>query len=108
MLESIDRLMQNAKTGNYAVGYFESWNFESLQGVYDAAEQVRSPIIIGFSGEFLSQRKDGVEEDLAMYGAMGRAFAQAAKVPCGFILNECSRDSWVARAITAGFNLVMP
>lgn len=107
-LAPIPQLMDRANQGNYAVGYFESWNFESLQGVVDAAEKARSPIIIGFSGEFLSQRAGGTEEDLVMYGAMGRAFAEAAKVPCGLIFNECSRDSWVARAITAGFNLVMP
>ena len=107
-LEPIKNLMANAKQGLYAVGYFESWNFESLQGVIDAAEQTRSPIIIGFSGEFLSQRKGGSENDLATYGAMGRAFAENARVPCGFIFNECSRDSWVERAITTGFNLVMP
>lgn len=107
-LESINRLMDDARRQSYAVGYFESWNFESLQGVVDAAEQVRSPVIIGFSGDFLSRRADGIEEDLAMYGAMGKAFAESAKVPCGLVFNECSRDSWVARAITAGFNLVMP
>ena len=89
-LESIENLMNAAERGNYAVGYFESWNFESLQGVIDAAERVRSPVIIGFSGEFLSQRANGIEEDLAMYGAMGKSFAHAAKIPCGFIFNECA------------------
>ena len=27
----------------YAVGYFECWNLESLQGVIDAAEMVSAP-----------------------------------------------------------------
>ena len=53
-LESIGSLMQRAVRGGYAVGYFESWNLESLQGVIDAAEQTRSPIIVGFNGGFLS------------------------------------------------------
>ena len=52
--------MRDCQAGGYAVGYFESWNLESLQGVIDAAEQTRSPIIIGFNGEFLcSQRAAG-------------------------------------------------
>ena len=46
--------MRRAVHGGYAVGYFESWNIESLQGVIDAAEQTRSPIIAGFNGGFLS------------------------------------------------------
>jgi fructose/tagatose bisphosphate aldolase len=100
--------MQSAQAGRYALGYFESWNLESLQGVIDAAERTRSPTIIGFSGEFLSQRAGATPEDLTLYAALGVAAAAKAKAPCGFILNECSRDAWVERAISAGFNLVMP
>jgi fructose/tagatose bisphosphate aldolase len=108
MLKAIYQMMNDAQVGKYAVGYFESWNFESLQGVIDAAERTQSPVIIGFSGDFLSQRAGATEEDLSAYGAMGRAIAEQARVPCGLIFNECSRDSWVQRAITSGFNLVMP
>jgi fructose/tagatose bisphosphate aldolase len=107
-LEPIDRLMAAAKRGHYAVGYFESWGLESLQGVIDAAEQTRSPTVIGFNGEFLSQRAGASINDLQTYAAMGIAAAMQAKVPCGFIFNECADDTWVERAISAGFNLVMP
>ena len=55
-LTPINELVQNAREHRYALGYFESWNLESLQGVLDAAETTRSPIIIGFNGEFLSHR----------------------------------------------------
>ena len=106
-LESLNRLMQKAQDQSYAVGYFESWSLESLQGVIDAAEQTRSPIIIGFNGEFLSRRADASEADLTLYAALGRAAALQCVVPCGFIFNECSRDSWVERAIDSGFNIVM-
>jgi fructose/tagatose bisphosphate aldolase len=107
-LESIPRLMNAAQQGGYAVGYFESWNLESLQGVIDAAEQTRSPIIIGFNGEFLAQRRGAEPEELDVYGALGAAIAAKASVPCGYIFNECPNDAWVERAIMAGFNLVMP
>jgi ketose-bisphosphate aldolase len=107
-LESIDRLMEAAKRHNYAVGYFESWNLDSLQGVIDAAEQTRSPMIIGFNGEFLSQRAGAAPDDLGLYGTVGKAIAAKASVPCGFIFNECSKEPWLQRAVTAGFNLVMP
>lgn len=107
-LETINRMMQSAAEHRYAIGYFESWNLESLLGVVDAAEATRSPIIIGFNGEFLSQSRGATKEDLATYAKLGSTVAEKAKVPCGFIFNECSDDSWVERAITAGFNLVMP
>ena len=107
-LEPIGGLMRHARRNDYAIGYFESWSIESLYGVIDAAEQQRSPVIIGFNGEFLSHGDRVETERLALYGALGRAAAQSAKVPCGFIFNECAQDAWTREAVTAGFNLVMP
>ena len=107
-LEAISDLLGHACRHKYAVGYFESWNLESLAGVIDAAERVRSPIIIGFNGDFLS-RADRLEpERIEWYGALGKAAAESAAVPCGLIFNECAHDACVRRAIDAGFNLVMP
>src|SRR5271169_4981619 len=105
-LEAIGPMMRRALEGGYAVGYFESWNLESLQGVVDAAEQAHSPVILGFNGAFLSSPRRAAER-LALYGALGRAAAESSLVPCGLIFNECSRDDWVVAAMAAGFNLVM-
>jgi len=107
-LESIGSLLERAVRGGYAVGYFESWNIESLQGVIDAAEQTRSPIIVGFNGGFLSGHDRLAGERLSWYAALGRAAALSASVPCGLLFNECPSDDWVALAIKSGFNLVMP
>ena len=107
-LEAIDSMMRRAQEGGYAVGYFESWNFESLQGVVNAAEETRSPIILGFNGDFLSRSTRLASERLNWYAALGRAAVESAAVPCGLIFNECPRDDWVCAAIDAGFNLVMP
>ncbi len=101
-------MVNDARRGGYAVGYFEAWNLESLLGVLDAAEQARSPIIIGFNGEFLSGPNRIAVERLAIYAAIGRAAAETTPVPCALIFNECSDDDWVRQAIHAGFNLVMP
>jgi len=107
-LESVDEMMRRADRSGYAIGYFESWNIESLQGVIDAAEETRSPIIIGFNGRFLTQSGRRAAERVSWYGALGRAAAQTASVPCGLIFNECADDDSIRLAITSGFNLVMP
>jgi ketose-bisphosphate aldolase len=107
-LTPISELLQHAREYRYALGYFESWNFESLQGVLDAAETTRSPIIIGFNGEFLSHPDRKLSERLHCYAALGKAAAACASVPCGLIFNECPDDEWVRNAVLAGFNLVMP
>ncbi|OHB82489.1 MAG: hypothetical protein A2V98_24400 [Planctomycetes bacterium RBG_16_64_12] len=107
-LESAMLMIQRATARGYAVGYFESWNLESLQGVIDAAEQTRSPIVVGFNGDFLSHPSRAPVERLTWYGALGKAAAESAAVPCALIFNECGRDDWTRLAVTSGFNLVMP
>lgn len=106
-LKPAKELLEQALANGYAVGYFESWNLESLQGVIDAAEQTLSPIIVGFNGEFLSHSQRLAEERLAWYGALGCAAAESASVPCAVIFNECARDSWIRQAVTSGFSQVM-
>ncbi|MFH1568611.1 MAG: class II fructose-bisphosphate aldolase [Gemmatimonadota bacterium] len=101
-------LLTHARSHGYAVGYFESWNLESLQGVIDAAEERRSPVFIGFNGEFLSRPERLAPEPLSWYAALGRAAADGAHVPCGLVFNECADDAWVRQAADLGFGLVMP
>lgn len=103
----ISELLQHARQHQYALGYFESWNLESLQGVLDAAETTGSPIIIGFNGEFLSRSGRQLPERIRCYAELGKAAATDASVPCGLIFNECPNDEWVRNAVQAGFNLVM-
>lgn len=107
-LEDVRVMAERAQRGGYAIGYFEAWNLESLQGVLDAAEETSSPIIVGFNGDFLSDLGRLAVERLAIYAAMGRAAAETTQVPCALIFNECPHDDWVLQAIVAGFNLVMP
>jgi fructose/tagatose bisphosphate aldolase len=64
-------------------------------------------MIIGFNGEWLSGRAGASSAELRLYASIGRSAAAEAKVPCGFIFNECPNDDWVEQAINAGFNLVM-
>jgi ketose-bisphosphate aldolase len=104
----ISELIRHARKNQYALGYFESWNLESLQGVLDAAEMTGSPIIIGFNGEFLSRPGRKLTERIRCYAELGKAGAADASVPCGLIFNECPNDDWVRDAVLAGFNLVMP
>lgn len=83
-LSDVRAMVAAAQVGGYAVGYFEAWNLESLQGVVDAAEQTRSPVIIGFNGDFLSRPDRLTAERLSIHAAMGRAVAEEADVPVPF------------------------
>jgi ketose-bisphosphate aldolase len=106
-LEPAVELLTHARRCGYAIGYFESWDLASLEGVIDAAEQTRSPIIVGFSGDFLARPDRALPARLEWYAALGRAAAESATVPCALMFNECPADAWLERAIRLGFNLVM-
>jgi fructose/tagatose bisphosphate aldolase len=104
---SFSRLMKDADARGYAVGYFESWNMESLHAVADAAEQARSPVILGFSGIALP-RADRLEaEHLEDYAALGAVVCERLSVPACLLFNESPSEEWVRDAVRRGFDLVM-
>jgi fructose/tagatose bisphosphate aldolase len=98
-------LVAAAEAGNYAVGYFESWNLESLLAVADAAEAVRSPVMLGFSGIQLSNPGD--KKHLRQYAALGLETCRNLGPPCCLVFNECPSSEVVSEAIELGFGLVM-
>lgn len=100
-------LMSRAKEGGYAVGYFESWNLESLQAVADAAESMRSPVILGFSGIYLPHPSRTLREKLSIYAALGLETCRSLTVPSCLLFNESPHLDWVTEAIDLGFSLVM-
>jgi ketose-bisphosphate aldolase len=106
-LKPISELLNSARQGGYAVGYFESWNFESLQGVIDAAEQSQAPMIIGFNGELLTNHDRLASERISWNAALCKAAAESASVPVGMLFNECAQDDAIRQAIEAGFSQAM-
>lgn len=106
-LVTMRSLMRHALENKYAVGYFESWNIESVLSVIDAAERTNSPIIIGFSGMFLGNDERRVAENIYHYGALGKAIAERSKVPVALLLNEADKVSMLINGLNAGFNAIM-
>src|SRR5512135_922370 len=92
-------LMADAQQRGYAVGYFESWNLESLQAAADAAEATRSPVILGFSGLTLPDSRRVVRDQLAYYAALGLAACRELSVPSCLLFNESPHLNWVMDAI---------
>src|SRR6188474_303171 len=103
---SFAELMAAAENGGYAVGYFESWNLESLLAVADAAEATRSPVILGFSGIYLPHPQRVARDPLSTYAAMGLDVCRRLSVPACLLFNESPNLEWVFEAIELGFGLV--
>lgn len=99
-------LLANARRNGYAVCYCESWNLESLQAVLEAAEELGSPVAVGFNGGFLRHPARCRPENLAYYAGLGLAVRQAS-VPVSFLLNETEDLGQIEQGIDLGFNAVM-
>lgn len=100
-------LMGHAAKENYAVGYFEAWNLESLLAVADAAEESCSPVILGFSGIYLSHPERMRKAYIGDYAAAVGAVCRRISVPCCSVFNESADMGWVRAAAENGFDLVM-
>ncbi len=104
---SFQKLMADAELGKYAVGYFESWNLESLLAVIDAAEAARSPVIVGFNGIFLTHKNRVVKDPPALYAKMAREVSEHISVPVCTLFNESPVLDIVMEAIDHGYGMVM-
>lgn len=105
-LVSMVELLAAARRGGYAICYCESWSLESFQAVVESAEELRSPIIVGFNGGFLMHPSRPKPENLAFYAGLAFALHKAA-VPAAFILNETDSLEQIEQGIEMGFNAVM-
>jgi len=103
----MSKMLASARKERYAIGYFEAFNMDAMLAVLSAAEQVKSPVIIGFGGQFLSSPKRHVEEDVYLYGAVAVEAAKRSKVPTAVLLNESNRVPMIYQGMQAGFNAVM-
>lgn len=104
---SFQDLMAEAESGNYAVGYFEAWNLESILAVADAASAMRSPVMLGFSGIQLPLIESEGAKRLRPFAALGTEVCCQLSVPACLVFNESPRADWVREAIDLNFGLVM-
>ena len=100
-------LMAHAEQENYAVGYFECWNLESLMAVADAAASTRSPVLLGFSGIYLPHPERLRTEPASMYAVQGLEICRQLPVPAGLVFNESPHIDHVMDAVNHGYGLVM-
>jgi ketose-bisphosphate aldolase len=103
---SMKDLLYKAQQEHYCVGYFEAWDQYSLEAVLEAAEETRSPTLLGFGAAVANQEwmdHWGVEE----LTGLAHCLAQQAKVPAAVLFNEARTSAQLLRGIRAGCNAVM-
>jgi len=99
--------MAEARSGAYAVGYFEPWGIESLLAVLRGAEEARAPVIAGLSGIFLPTLLHGDMTHFATFAQAGRLACEQSQVPVCYLFNEAPYWDWAIASLELGFNVAM-
>ncbi len=94
-------ILEEARKGKYGVGAFNINNMEFLQGIIEAAEEEKSPVIIAVSEG--AMKYAGVEYIYAMV----KVAAEKASVPVALHLDHGKHWDKIVLAIRNGFTSVM-
>src|SRR5690606_6863749 len=103
-LVSMTEMLNKAKEGKYAVGQFNLNNLEFTQAILQAAEDEKSPVILGVS-EGAARYMDDIKTVVKMVEALMEDYGTT--VPVAIHLDHGSSFEACAKAIHAGFTSVM-
>ncbi|MBW5445581.1 class II fructose-1,6-bisphosphate aldolase [Cohnella sp. CFH 77786] len=100
-LVSSTSMLQAARAGGYCVGAFNVHTLEMLQAVVEAAEELRSPLIL--------QSTVGTVKHLGpdYIAAAATVAANRSSVPIALHLDHCTDFDLIVRCIRAGYTSVM-
>lgn len=101
MLANMKHLLTEAQKGHYAVPHFNVWNVEMLQGVMDAVEEAKSPVIISFGSGFLGNT------EFDHYAKMMVSRAKASAMPVTIHWDHGRNMDIVTHAWECGMNALM-
>jgi ketose-bisphosphate aldolase len=101
MLANMKYLLTEAQKGLYAVPHFNVWNVEMLQGVMDAVEEAKSPVIISFGSGFLGNT------EFDHYSKMMVSMAKASAMPVAIHWDHGRNMDVVTHAWECGMNALM-
>lgn len=102
MLLTTKEIFKQAQNNNYAAGAFNVFNLESVQAVFRAARNKRSPIVVNVSEKAL--RYAGIKNIVAIVKAMAQEYKE---IPCALQLDHGKGFESVRDVILAGFSSVM-
>ncbi|RAO98639.1 hypothetical protein PW5551_08500 [Petrotoga sp. 9PW.55.5.1] len=98
---NLREVLTDANKRNYAVGCFNTINYESVRGVLEAAEETRSPVIIGIAESQL------VDVDLFSIMNIMTYEAKRFSIPIVIHLDHGTTFETIRRAIELGCSSVM-
>lgn len=103
MITSVKEILTRAKEGGYAVGAFNTFNLETTRAIVEAAQEMRSPVIIQVSEKTLEYAGGRliyhlIKNDAEFY---------AKEIPIGIHLDHGHSLEIIQRVVAIGFTSVM-
>ncbi len=101
MLRPMKEILAFYSARNRAAGAFNCYNYETMRGVIEAAEESGLPVIIAFGENYTPNM------ELNEVAGLAKNFAAKYTVDFALHLDHCKSVDLIARAIEAGFTSVM-
>lgn len=101
MLVNFQEMLDDAYSGNYAIGSFNAYNYNTIKGVIQAAESLGRPVIVAFGEKYLANMH--LEDVYSIVSTI----ASRTGVPICLHLDHCKNIDVIIRAIRSGFTSVM-
>ncbi len=101
MLVELKKILNMAEEGGYCIPAFNVYNLETAKGVINAAEKLRSPVILQFYSRLVTSK---VAEDVA---PIVLDMANKATVPVCFHLDHGAGECEVVRSLRMGMTGIM-
>jgi fructose-bisphosphate aldolase class II len=100
-MESINKMLDAARQGRYAIGAFNIYNLETVDCVLEAAHDLRSPVVIALGERYLKNFP------IQAVAAIVKTLARDSLVPVALHLDHAQKLESIEQAIAAGFTSVM-
>ena len=100
-LVTLNKMLEDAQRGGYAVGAFNAENMEMVLAIVEAACEMRAPVIIQTTPSTVKYA------GLELYAANVRAIAACADVPVAIHLDHGNSFELAVGAMHAGYSSVM-
>lgn len=101
MLINLKQMLQYAEERKIAVPSFNVYNVESVQAVWQGAQETQTPVIISFGESYDSHMP------IEAAAALILSYVRDASLPVILHLDHCRNEKNILRALRAGFTSVM-
>jgi ketose-bisphosphate aldolase len=100
-LVNLSEVLAKARTGKYAVGSFNVYNYETIRGVIEAGKETGFPTIVAFGENYLKNM------DCDEVASLVSAMARKVNFPVVLHLDHCKSIDTIRSSLDAGFSSVM-